>query len=178
MSWEGMSLTNCQHRVHVQSTSLFCLKWKKDGFMHLSFWHSRCIWLKSLCNGLDKCTVYCRLSGVETARACISMFCMFFYCLWKSAYAGYFFLYLQLTVWMDEYVICISSDCLCREVFLWKACLHGQKHNTGNAFLPRSINSLYKYFTVYSCGSLGQCTHSKNGYFMKQVPFKNPPTSP
>lgn len=41
-------------------------------------------------------------------------------------------LYLLSTVWVDGYMMCISSDCPCQEVFLLKAHLN----KTGNTSLP------------------------------------------
>lgn len=66
---------------------------------------------------------------------------------------GGFFLYLQSTVWIDEYVISISSDCRCREVFLWKACLHGQKTQHREYLSPKINKQLIQVF--HSVGSLG-----------------------
>lgn len=77
-----------------------------------------------------------RLSGVETARdtslccavyngeKCVTLWdcgerLHVLHRLWEVCMCGCFSaLYLLLTVWVDGYVMCISSDYLCKEVFL------------------------------------------------------------
>lgn len=148
--------------LHLQ-TSLSCLKFLMYRFVHLSLWRVFLLisaeqsWINTPC----------RLSEAETSGDIfLSTACS----LWPedSCVCGCRVSCLQVITALD--VMCISSDCLCRE-----ACLLGQKCNTRNTFLPRSINSLTKNFTADSRGNPSQCAYSGNCSSRRKAPLK-PPT--
>lgn len=82
-----------------------------------------------------------------------------------------------MRLWVDGYVACMSTDCLCIAVFPFcrkstPALAEEQHWEYISSMINKELNQV---FTADSFGSLGQYVHLRNHYSRKRLPVEFPP---